>query len=336
MPKIKSVEKRHRFINRCLRDPKERFPSKQRLAKRCSDFLQVTISPSTIEKDIRFMKRSVEDGGLSAPIAYSRAQDGYYYTEPDFTIEELDISTQEWESLEYAASLLYQYAQVPIFRNFKDAIEKIHAHFEIELNPQDPYKDKVVQFETPTAQTGYEWLSGLYHAIRNRHLATIQYLNIYKNEKSVRVIQPVLLREHQNKWYVVGWEPAKNDYRTYALNRIEQISYDAATQRYRQDFPYDTFTKYAVGIMENDGKPVTVEMTVTAPFHEHLLREPIHASQKIVAQKPQAIKVTLLVLDNHELHQRLLAFGPHCIVHKPVALRQSLKKIIQKMAANYE
>lgn len=281
------------------------------------------------------MKSAIEDGGLSAPIAYSRAQDGYYYTEPDFTIEELDISTQEWESLEYAASLLYQYAQVPIFRSFKDAIEKIHAHFEIELNAQDPYKDKVVQFETPTAQTGYEWLSGLYHAIRHRHLAEIHYLNIYKNQQSVRMIQPVLLREHQNKWYVIGWEPAKNDYRTYALNRIERITYDTATQRYRQDFPYETFTKYAVGIMENDGKPVRVVMTITAPFHEHLLREPIHASQKIITQKPDSIKVELLVLDNHELHQRLLAFGAHCIVHKPVSLRQSLKNIIQQMASNY-
>jgi predicted DNA-binding transcriptional regulator YafY len=335
MPKNKSASIRFRIIDQCINNKRHRFPSLEFMADRCSELLQTDVSTSSIEKDIAIMKKP-EPVGFSAPIAYSKTEKGYYYTEAGFSISELSLAEEEWNALRFSAQLLFQYREVPIFSDFRNAIERINTRFALGLDTDEPEVSRFVQFETSNASNGQLWIDLIFSAIRSRRAVVFKYDNIYKKKISAYQLDPYLLREHRNRWYMIGWSEERQDYLTFALDRIIELNVTDDPQKLKKDFHSGEFFQHATGIMEGTGKPVNVELAVKGPAGKLLLLEPLHRSQVLISQKEDNIKVSLQVLVNEEFMLRLLGLGPACKVIKPASLKASIKSMINGMLENYK
>ncbi len=327
MPKVKSALIRYHIIDTCLNDKFNAFPSLEKLAEACSEKLRLGISTSTIEKDIRQMKMD-HPNGYAAPIEYSKARKGYFYAEQGFSIADLQLSDEEWDGLRYAANLLHQYSQVSIFKDFKQAIDKINTRFNLLLDLEEKDFNKYIQFETGNATTGYDWIRVILPALKNRWILHIDYENIYKDEIKQYAVYPSLLKEHRNRWYLIGWVADRNDYLTFGLDRIQQMATIQKTQKHRFDFNADNFLQYSVGIMENDAKPEKVVLNIHDPYHKLIQLEPLHHSQKIIKQSAKNMQVELLVNINHELSNKILSMGPFCKVVQPASLKKQIKELL--------
>lgn len=334
MPANKHAGTRYRIIDACLRSTRRKYPSLQQLADACSREMDIEVSPSTIEKDLRAMKDE-PPRGWSAPIIYDNKHRGYAYGEVGFSISGLPLAEEEWEGLAYAANLLHQYRDVPLFAAFKQAIDKIHARFAIPFNHNDPDFEAFVQFETGNATNGYEWLAEIYAALRQRLRLQLQYENIYKHETKTYQLQPCLLKEQRNRWYVIGWVEERNDYLTFALDRIQEMKTLPGRQKIRTDFDARHFLRHSVGIMEGDGSAVTVELELYPPADKLALLEPLHPSQQVLRQTAKSTVVQLQVNLNPELYQRILALGPACKVKKPAVLKQAVKVQLEQTLQHY-
>ena len=335
MPKNKSASIRFRIIDQCINNKRHRFPSLELMADRCSELLQTDVSTSSIEKDIAVMKKP-EPVGFSAPIAYSKTEKGYYYAEAGFSISELSLAEEEWNALRFSAQLLFQYREVPIFSDFRNAIERINTRFALGLDTDEPEANRFVQFETSNASNGQLWIDLIFSAIRSRRAVVFKYDNIYKKKISAYQLDPYLLREHRNRWYMIGWSEERQDYLTFALDRIIELNVTDDPQKLKKDFHSGEFFQHATGIMEGTGKPVNVELAVKGPAGKLLLLEPLHRSQVLISQKEDNIKVSLQVLVNEEFMLRLLGLGPACKVIKPASLKASIKSMINGMLENYK
>lgn len=335
MPKNKSAAIRFRIIDQCISNRRHRFPSLDFIAERCSELLQTDVSTSTIEKDLAAMKQP-HPVGFSAPIAYSKTEKGYYYTETGFSISALSLEEEEWNALRFSAELLYQYREVPVFSDFKNAIERINTRFSLGLDIDEPEVSRFVQFETSTAVSGQQWIDLIFSAIRNRMAVSFQYENIYKKRISTYQLDPYLLREHRNRWYMIGWSEERQDYLTFALDRINELTITKTPQHIRKDFESAEFFKYATGIMEGTGKPVKVELVIQDPTSRLLLLQPLHQTQQLVSRKEGSIRIRLQVLVNEEFMLRLLGLGPACTVVRPASLQASMKGLVKQMAKNYK
>ena len=125
MPHIKNALIRYRIIDRMLRNKYKPHPSKEALRSACEDALfgsesGVHICASTIEKDLFTMKMEHD-----APIRYSKKNGGYFYEDPDFSINDVPLSEDELASIRFAVSTLQQFREVPFFQQFGMAIDKI-------------------------------------------------------------------------------------------------------------------------------------------------------------------------------------------------------------------
>lgn len=277
-----------------------------------------------------------EPVGFSAPIAYSKTEKGYYYTEAGFSISELSLAEEEWNALRFSAQLLFQYREVPIFSDFRNAIERINTRFALGLDTDEPEVNRFVQFETSNASNGQLWIDLIFSAIRSRRALVFKYENIYKKKISAYQLDPYLLREHRNRWYMIGWSEERQDYLTFALDRIIELNVTDNPQKLKKDFHSGEFFQHATGIMEGTGKPVKVELVVKGPAAKLLLLEPLHQSQVLMSQKGDVSKLSLNVLVNEEFMLRLLGLGPACKVIKPTSLQTSIKSMINGMLENYK
>lgn len=334
MPKNKNAFVRYDVIDRCLTNKLHKFPTLTYLAQKCSERVGVDIEEKTIEKDLYDMRHSAALG-YDAPIAYNRQNRGYHYTEQGYSIRELPLSDEEWEALRYAANQLNQYKDIPIFANFKSAIERINTRFDIGLNITDPALNEFIQYETSVANVGYEWLADLYTAIKNVYSLRFEYDNIYRGEVKKYSIVPYFLKEVKNRWYIIGWSDKKNQYLTFALDRIVSLSVDAIKQKKRSDFNHSQFFKNSIGIMESGDKPEIVKMTIKSPFSRLIKIEPLHHSQRILKESRNILEIEIIVDINPELCNKILSFGPFCVVEKPKKLVNQLKELLSETSKNY-
>jgi predicted DNA-binding transcriptional regulator YafY len=335
MPKNKSAATRYRVIDQMLNDKRKPYPNLEQLAAKCSAVLVSDVSTSTIEKDIRAMREQAPKG-YSAPIVYSKIEGGYVYGEVGFSIAELNLNEEEWSALQFASQLLYQYKDVPVFSNFKNAIERINTRFALGIDGNDKVLDEVVQFEKAVHTNGIEFIELIFSAIKNKQAVEFKYRNVYKKTTSSSSLIPYLIKEHRNRWYVIGWSTEKEKYTTYALDRMIDVNVLEGTVKKRSDFNASSFFQNSTGIMESNTKPEEVLLTIKKPISDLVLLEPLHATQKIINEKNDRVQITLKVLVNEEFMFKILGMGSYCIVDKPASLRKSIKGAIQHMSANYK
>ena len=125
MPHIKNALIRFRIIDKCLRNKYKTYPSKQDLREACEESLfgsvdGANICDSTIEKDMFAMKMEHD-----APIRYSKRYGGYYYEDPNFSINDIPLTEDDLSAINFAAKTLMQFKDVDMFKQFGNAIDKI-------------------------------------------------------------------------------------------------------------------------------------------------------------------------------------------------------------------
>lgn len=334
MPKNKSAVTRYRVIDQMLNDKRTPYPNLEQLAAKCSVVVVSDVSTSTIEKDIRAMREQAPKG-YSAPIVYSKIEGGYVYGEVGFSIAELNLNEEEWSALQFASQLLYHYKEVPVFSNFKNAIERINTRFALGIDGSDKVLDDLVQFEKAVHTNGMDLIEVIYTVIKNKQAIEFQYKNIYKGKSSKASLIPYMIKENRNRWYVIGWSEEKAKYTTYALDRMTDLVILNNVYKRRSDFNASTFFEHSTGIMESNTKPEEVLLTILKPISDLVLLEPLHSTQKLIIEKTDRVQISLKVLLNEEFTFRILGMGAFCIVDKPSSLKKNIKLIIDKMKFNY-
>jgi predicted DNA-binding transcriptional regulator YafY len=337
MPHIKNALIRYRIIDRCIRNKYKKFPTKQDLREACEEALYgtidgVNICDSTIEKDMFSMKMEHD-----APIKYSKINKGYYYEDPDFSINDIPLTEDDLSSIKFAVSTLMQFREVDLFKQFGNAIDKIVDRVSIASNPNDQEINNYIQFESAVSTGGSEFLPQLFDAIKSSSIVTFSYASFVTDQPKNRKVVPLLLKEYRNRWYLISFDQNKNAIITYALDRLNALVITEETAPKPQDFNPDTYFKYAVGIStSNNESPVKIELEANSIAAKYIDSQPLHASQEKIKETTKFTLFKLDVLVSEELIRTLLSFGGEVKVTKPLSLQIVLMDRIKKMNETYK
>lgn len=336
MPHIKNALIRYRIIDRCIRNKYKTFPTKKDLREACEEALYgandgANICDSTIEKDMFSMKMEHD-----APIKYSKRYGGYYYEDPDFSINDIPLTDEDLSAIKFAANTLMQFRDVDMFKQFGNAIDKIVDRVSISANPGDKELNNYVQFESSVSSGGNEYLPELLEAIRNCLVVSFDYASFITGQSKNRSVVPLLLKEYRNRWYLISFDRSKNDIITYALDRLTDLVITAENATKPDDFDPEVYFKHAVGITANNkNKPERIVFIAENVAAKYIISQPFHSSQKIV--KEDKIKTTfeLNVLVSEEFIRSLLSFGGEIEVVEPIILIENIKGRLKTMNRIY-
>lgn len=329
MPANKYALLRYRIIDRCLTNKGKTFPSREDLRDACEEALygsgSSAISLSTIDKDIWAMKNESELG-YYAPIAFSRQEKGYYYEDPNYTINEVSLADDDLEAIRFAAAILDQFRHVPILAQYENAIEKIINRVNISPNPDDAQLNRYIQFEKSTVSRGNEYLGPLLEAIRSHHEVTIDYRSFRDEQVKKYLVHPLLLKEYSNRWYLIAHVPVRQANLTFGLERMESCFIEKSKFKEYKDFDVDHFFRYSIGITESKEKPQQIILSFAPIAGKLVLTQPIHPSQQLLEEAGGRIRISLEVIPSQELKSLLLSYGGEVVVEKPKSLRTQLSK----------
>lgn len=75
----------------------------------------------------------------------------------------------------------------------------------------------------PRRPAGTENMYGLLHAIKNNFQIKFLYRKFWNDEVKLRTVEPYLLKEFRNRWYVITIESKGSVLKTFALDRISEL-----------------------------------------------------------------------------------------------------------------
>lgn len=329
---------RYRIIDECLRSRSAPYPSKESLRQACEETLYGTtdgsnISLSTVDKDIWAMKNEAVLG--YAPIAFSRARNGYYYTDPDFSLS-LPLTRDDISLIRFAVQTLTHFRDTRLFHDLETAVNKIQGRIMVADHLPESHLERVIQFETVPAGKGHEHLPQLLEAIQNNHEIEFRYTphvdGITRNYK----FHPYLLKENKNFWYIVGIETGTGKIRTLGLDRMDLIKSTGSVFEPDPDFNPDLFFRYSFGIGTYSGLPEEIVLRFDTVQYRYIRSNPLHPTQEIVEEHIDYSVIRIFVIPSDELKMQILSYGPKAEVISPGWLRQEIGDLLARAAKKYE
>lgn len=179
---------------------------------------------------------------------------------------------------------------------------------------------------------GTEYFNGILHAIQNNLIITFQ-LNSYWAEATQRRCVPKDIKEAQNRWYLIGYDLDRNDFRNYGLDRISNFTV-TASKKQTPNINVKEYYKNAFGI-ETYAEPTTILLEFDNSQKEYIKSLPFHHSQEIIEEKKETFLVKLFLHPTNDFKMEILRFGKWCEVLEPKSFRDEVKQIINEMNLKY-
>jgi predicted DNA-binding transcriptional regulator YafY len=288
------------------------------------------VSVSTIEKDLNAMRNEFD-----APIKYSRTQHGYYYADPNYSLEGIPLSAGELESLRAAASTFSHFKNVSLFQQFGSAIDKLITRINTEHRIRNSDR-LLIQFEEAPSSKGVEHLELLVEAAHSRRSVTFKHRKFTEESSTFYKVNPYMLKEYRNRWYLIGWSHNAMAMRTFGLDRIESVELTNDLFDHDPAFNAEDLFRYSVGITTSGGRPQTIEFEASETLSKYLITQPIHETQEIISRNDGRCTFSLHVLITSELLITLLGYGHSLKVTKPAQLIDLMKDEIRQMGDLYK
>ena len=334
MPHIKNALIRYRIIDRMLRNRYKPYPSKEALRAACEESLfgsesGAHICASTIEKDLFTMKMEHD-----APIRYSKKNGGYFYEDPDFSINDVPLSEDELSSIRFAVSTLQQFREVPFFQQFGMAIDKIVDR--VAVGDQSQELSKYIQFEAAVSTGGNEYLPTLLEGVQAKKRVWFMYTSFQQQQAKPRKVSPLFLKEYRNRWYLISYDIQKQDIMTFALDRMSELQLLDEAAEIPTDFDATAYFRDAVGITAFKGEALRIVLKADAVAARYIETQAFHASQKLLEKQPEYSLFELRILITEEFIRNLLGYAGEVEVLEPASLRLTLKERGQALLNRYQ
>lgn len=316
MPINKSAFRRYKVIDMLLKNNMKRYPTMQEIIDACYDKLGIDISIETIQKDIAHMRMSPPDG-FDAPIRYNRSKGGYEYTNPEFSLLGVQLSDLDIETIKESAELLQLVGGSRVSEKFNSAIEKIFTTVLEEFSTHKA-REKYVQTMVPPPSRGFEHFDLFYTSCIHKQPVSFIHYSYKKRTFSSIIIHPSLIKEFENKWYIVGFSEKHQEVRTFGMDRIfsplplrkKFIKLDDSTiESMQQDY-------YGVFPIPKQPKQI-VKIEASALATNYFLAYPIHTSQVVEKQPHGNAIIHFELIPTIELTRLFLSHGHHVSIIFP-------------------
>lgn len=359
MPANKNAVRRYMILDQLLSDRnhyytrKALFEAVQSALKRIDDTFNV--SKRTIEMDLYDME---EIFGIN--IDTEKIVDGKHvicYEDQTRSIFSKPLSDEEKKLLCEVLNTLGQFSGLDNFTWLDDLQARLNDNQSFGKRDIDAEVDtrRIISFSTNEELRNKDYLAGLFSAISNKRVVTVEYLKFGQTKNSKITLYPYLLKQYNDRWYLIGTPlgdkkfPFRPEFLiNLPLDRIE--SYSEVHDIEYLDYPGDIDAHFddiiGVTYYEKEEKETVLFAILNddAPYIRtkkiHWTQEEFdHDEQVLLHRKYPYLKdfsfFSITCIPNYELKRILCGFGKALVVLSPDTLANSIKEELAAQLALY-
>ena len=326
---------RYKTIDHCLQNRYRKW-SLENLIDACNDALYEFegidgVSKRTVQADIQMMRSNKL--GYNAPIIVVDRK-FYTYEDKNYSITNIPLSDQDLAKLGEAVEFLKQFQGFSHFNELSGMVQKL----EDQIYSQKTKTKPLIDFEKNENLKGLEFLDPLYKSIVKKQAIEMTYKSFKARNESTFVFHAYLLKEFNNRWFVIGRKNKGEAILNLAIDRIISIQNSKKNSfKENENFDPENYYKNAIGVSVSPTLKIEkVKLFVTHLHAPYLITKPLHWSQKVIDKTYYGITLSLDLQHNFELEKKILGFGDGIKVIEPPRLKKNIEKRLKTAIDLYD
>ena len=249
------------------------------------------------------------------------------------------LTVAELCALYFSRSLVASLAGTPFREDVERAFEKLssvltpHMRAFLDQLPRviatkpDPMRRAAI--DEPHQQ---QIVSRALEATLHHRQATLTYHSRSSERTKQYLIHPYRLAYAQGGLYLLAHVPEYGEVRTFAVERIQELSLTEERFTPIDDVP-DAAFPHSLGV--HSGPPERIEIEFQAGVSDYVRTHEWHPSQQIAATASGGLMMTLNVTIDRALQSWILSFGPFARVISPERLAREIAEQFEEARARY-
>lgn len=288
------------------------------------------VSDKTVQRDIDYLRYQ-----LNAPIAYDRKHKGYHYTDENWFLPALNLSEGDLLALLVGTRALAAYRGTPIAERLERVFDKI-----AELLPeQSPIRPELIfqhfSFTGPPAKPVDEdtWIA-VVRGLTNRRSLRISYRSFDADTAKERVVDPYHVVNLAGEWYILARCRAAEKVLQLSIARIEAADLTDEAFDIPPDFDARDLLSRTFGRFVLAEKTYRVRLRFDTAVASWILEKQWHPHQETRTLKNGSVEISFEAGGLYEVFRWVMAWGRHCRVIAPKALKDMVAEEVAAMAEN--
>lgn len=207
----------------------------------------------------------------------------------------------------------------PHMRQFLDQLPRVIA------TKADPLRRK----DDPRQQ---QLIARALEATLHLRQAQLTYYSKSSDRTKTYLIHPYRLAYAQGGLYLLGYVPEYGEVRTFAIERVQDLSLLEERFTPIEDLPNDAFP-HSLGV--HSGPPEHVEIEFQPAVADYVRAREWHPSQRLRDGESGTLRLTLDVCRDRALQSWILSFGPFARVVAPETLAREIADQFEEARARY-
>jgi len=266
----------------------------------------------------RYMQQLIQSG---FPIYFDKQRRSYRFVD-GYRLSKDNLSVEE--SLVLALSKMCLSTVDPFLSESLEKLEKRAFR-----NQTTPPAHIIIKSENLN-KNQKDLLRVLHHACSNYRRVVIKYRALYNNEITKRKVDPYYLfyAETEGFWYLRGYCHLREDFRTFALDRIVDLK---ELDEYFLPVEIDPGEEISRAFGSYiDGEPVEVVLRFDAECKAPVLRRKWHQSQKVKELDDGRVEVSFIVNGFEGIKNWIYRWIPYIEVLKPIELLEEIRDDLER------
>jgi predicted DNA-binding transcriptional regulator YafY len=335
MPVNKLALIRYKAIDRCLQNRYRKWTLDDLVAavsEAVYEFegIKSGVGKRTVQLDIQHMRS--ERFGFNAPIVVVERK-YYTYEDRDYSISNTPISEYDIAKLKEVVGLMRQLKGLGYFNDLNTMV----ARLEDKILKQGSEGKSYIDLDKNEQLKGLEFIEPIHAAILKKQPLLVEYQSFKARTAKEQLFHPHLLKEYNNRWFVLGSFQHYDNPTLLALDRINQLR-DADGSAYRPA-NFDVFTYFddVIGVSKTQKQRAsTIVLRLRSEQLPYLTTKPLHPSQAILKEEAGFVLLSINVIWNYELEREIIGMGELVEVLSPKRLREKIAQRLKETLALYE
>lgn len=291
-----------------------RHPSAKELAER------LEVSERSIYRYLYVINQIV-------PVVYDSKLGGYRLTNPEAR-KVIPATNREIALLLTLEDLLSKSSQ-SLAKTFRSVMKKVM------LAGKKPSRQPFILSKVIPVPVDEDKFNLITEAVLNNEQLLIKYHSINTGETTERLIDPYGLIFHDNLWFLYAYCHLREDYRTFALDRIGEIKKINTKFEPLQGFSLPERLSKSWAIWE--GEPVRVRVRFDREVSELIKRKPKwHVSEERTEREDGTVELTFQVSGKDEIKWWIYTWIPHVEILEPESLREEVQRDLKEALKRYQ
>lgn len=256
-------------------------------------------------------------------------------TQPFRTVQE-GLAVEDVAALFLSRSIVEALSAWPLADELRIALGKIEGALNPRMREFLSALPQVISTKAaPRAGAGRDLVDvtrRLFDAVRDRREVTMRYFSAASSRAKSYDVHPYRIALAHGGVYLIAWVPQYEEFRTFAVERIERLSVQESTFRRTRELPADVFGS-SLGVFA--AEPERIEVEFTARVSPYVRGRVWHESQHIEELPDGRLRVTLHVSHDWALRSWLLGFGADARAISPASLVTAMRDELAQAAARY-